>query len=163
MRRLLACRGWANVGYHRTKPTPEVVTPAIDTIVAEGIALDRMYAYPYCAPSRAALISGRLPHHVSSGNIRGATYDGNHSEIGGQGVPRNMTTLSQMLAHAGYWSAFAGLTLELPAFRLASARVAHCVLLVIVMPDLSTVRCMRPGKWDCGFVSLLHCTYRSCI
>jgi arylsulfatase A-like enzyme len=105
---LLACRGWANVGYHRAKPTAEVVTPAIDAIVASGIALDRMYAYPYCAPSRAALLSGRLPHHVSSGNIRGATYDGNHSEIGGQGVPRNMTTLSQMLSHAGYWGAFAG-------------------------------------------------------
>ena len=71
---LLARRGWANVGYHRANPTPEVVTPAIDAIVAEGIALDRMYAYPYCAPSRAALLSGRLPHHVSSGNIRGATY-----------------------------------------------------------------------------------------
>jgi len=101
-------RGWANAGFHRDKPSPEVATPAIDAIVAEGIALDRMYAYPYCAPSRAALLSGRLPQHVSSGNIRGATYDANHTEIGGQGVPRNMTTLPQMLAQAGYWSAFAG-------------------------------------------------------
>lgn len=34
--------GWANVGYHREVPTPEVSTPAIDDIVAGGIQLNRM-------------------------------------------------------------------------------------------------------------------------
>ena len=53
-------------------------------------------------------MSGRMPRHSNPANIRGATYDANHSAVGGQGVPRNMTTVSQMLAHAGYWGVFAG-------------------------------------------------------
>lgn len=100
--------GWGNVGYHRPAPDPEVLTPSIDSIVADGVQLNRMYAYPYCAPSRAAAISGRLPHHVNTANIRGATYDPNATAVGGQGIPRNMTTLPQMLAAAKYWSVFAG-------------------------------------------------------
>jgi arylsulfatase B len=100
--------GWANVGFHREVPSPEVATPNIDAIVQDGVQLNRMYAFPYCAPSRAALMSGRMPRDSNHANIRGATYDYNHTEVGGQGVPRNQTTLSQMLAHAGYWSAFAG-------------------------------------------------------
>ena len=100
--------GWANTGFHRKTPSPEVRTPNIDAIVAGGIQLNRMYAYPFCAPSRAALMSGRMPCNSNHANIRGATYDGNHSEVGGQGVPRNQTVLSQMLAKAKYWSVFAG-------------------------------------------------------
>jgi arylsulfatase A-like enzyme len=100
--------GWANVGFHREVPSKEVVTPAIDAIVQEGVQLNRMYAFPFCAPSRAALMSGRLPRHSNPQNIRGATYNANFSYIGGQGVPRNQTTLSQMLTSAGYWGAFAG-------------------------------------------------------
>ena len=96
------------MGFHRETPSPEVQTPNIDAIVASGIQLNRMYAYPFCAPSRAALMSGRMPRNSNKANIRGATYDGNHSEVGGQGVPRNQTTLSQMLAKANYWAAFAG-------------------------------------------------------
>ena len=93
--------GWANTGFHRETPTPEVATPAIDAIVKDGVQLNRMYAYPYCGPSRAALMSGRMPRHSNPGNIRGASYDPNHTEVGGQGVPRNMTTVSQMLGKAG--------------------------------------------------------------
>ena len=49
-----------------------------------------------------------MPRNSNAANIRGATYDSNHSEVGGQGVPRNQTTLPQMLAKANYWGAFAG-------------------------------------------------------
>ena len=35
--------GWGNVGYHRkhSSPSPEVVTPRLDELVATGIELDR--------------------------------------------------------------------------------------------------------------------------
>jgi len=33
--------GWADVGYHRTENDPEVVTPTIDSLVANGIQLDQ--------------------------------------------------------------------------------------------------------------------------
>lgn len=65
-------------------------------------------AYSFCAPSRASLLSGRLPQYVNAQNIRGATYDPAHPEVGGQGIPRDMTTISQMLAAKNYYSVFAG-------------------------------------------------------
>ena len=34
--------GWSNLGYHRTRPTREVVTPQIDGLVRTGLELDRM-------------------------------------------------------------------------------------------------------------------------
>ena len=60
--------GWANVGYHRNPPTPEVVTPNIDSLVKDGLELDQHYAYQFCSPSRSSLISGRLPIHINDKN-----------------------------------------------------------------------------------------------
>ena len=33
--------GWGNVGYHRSTPTREIVTPNIDALVGEGVELTR--------------------------------------------------------------------------------------------------------------------------
>ena len=53
--------GWGNVGYHRAAspsgPSPEVVTPNIDRLVATGVELDRLYTYKFCSPSRASLMT----------------------------------------------------------------------------------------------------------
>jgi arylsulfatase B len=35
--------GWANVGFHRTDQSREVVTPVIDSLAASGVILDRHY------------------------------------------------------------------------------------------------------------------------
>ena len=36
--------GWTNVGWHSPND-PQVKTPALNQLVAEGLELDRMYAY----------------------------------------------------------------------------------------------------------------------
>jgi arylsulfatase I/J len=102
--------GWGNVGYHRPRDdtSGEVATPHIDALAAEGVRLERMVAYSFCAPSRASVISGRLPYHVSLANIRGTQYNPAHPEVGGAGVPRNMTTLPQRLRSLGYRCHFVG-------------------------------------------------------
>ena len=45
-----------NVGYLRARspagPSPEVVTPFLDELVASGIELERLYTYKFCSPSR---------------------------------------------------------------------------------------------------------------
>ncbi len=50
--------GWASVGFNRAQATPEVVTPNIDALVAEGVKLNRHYVYMVCTPSRSSVQSG---------------------------------------------------------------------------------------------------------
>ena len=66
--------GWANAGYHRSPPTPEVVTPNIDSLVKQGLELDQHYVFKLCSPSRCSLLTGRLPIHVDDNSIHPANY-----------------------------------------------------------------------------------------
>lgn len=49
--------GWNDVGYHGSR----IRTPHIDRLVRDGVELDQHYVQPVCSPTRAALLSGRLP------------------------------------------------------------------------------------------------------
>jgi arylsulfatase A-like enzyme len=49
--------------------------PWIAGLVAEGIQLDRFYAFKYCSPSRSALQSGRNPIHVNVVNANMGLYN----------------------------------------------------------------------------------------
>jgi len=62
--------GWANVGFHaKGQPNEgEVITPNMDQLAAEGIILDRHYAFRFCSPSRSSFLTGRNPIHVNVGN-----------------------------------------------------------------------------------------------
>ena len=95
--------GWANAGYHRDPPTPEVVTPNIDSLVKEGLELDQHYVFKLCSPSRCSLITGRLPIHVNDDNkINPSSYNPNDPISGFQGIPRNMTVIAEKMKQAGY-------------------------------------------------------------
>ena len=94
--------GWANVGYHRNPPTPEVVTPNIDSLVKDGLELDQHYAYQFCSPSRSSFISGRLPIHVNDMNKGIDSYNPDDPISGFAGIPRNMTGIATKLKGAGY-------------------------------------------------------------
>ena len=57
--------GWHGVGWRN----PEVQTPNLDRLATrEGLRLSQHYAYRTCSPSRSALLSGRLAHHVNQAN-----------------------------------------------------------------------------------------------
>lgn len=99
--------GWANLGLHNPG-NPEVVTPNINALIAEGILLDRHYVYKICSPSRCALQSGRNPIHVNvlNDDVR---FHNPLDPIGGQqGIPLNMTTIATKLKAAGYTTHAAG-------------------------------------------------------
>ena len=56
-----------------------VRTPNIDRLAAAGVRFERSYLGSWCMPSRATLLTGRLPHAVESmrmeGEYPGSTYD----------------------------------------------------------------------------------------
>lgn len=100
--------GYSNFAPHRATPTNEVVTPRMDALAAEGILLERHYAFMYCSPSRSAFHTGRNPIHVNVWNddLRVSNYS--EPEWGQGGIPRSMTGLAAKLAAAGYASHHVG-------------------------------------------------------
>jgi hypothetical protein len=83
--------GYGDVGYI----DPAVISPTIDALAEGGVKFGRAYSYCWCAPSRSALMTGRLPPNngVYSG-ASGAYF----------GLSTAYKILPQMLAPAGYVS-----------------------------------------------------------
>lgn len=70
-------------------------TPTLDALAAEGARLDAFYVLPICAPTRAALLTGRYP-------IRYGLQDGAAT------LPASERTLAEALAEVGYRTAIVG-------------------------------------------------------
>ena len=79
----------------------EVATPHLDRMAAEGMRFTDFYvAAPFCSPSRAALLTGRLP--VRCG-VPYVLFPTEHT-----GLPPEEITLAEMLRSAGYATALVG-------------------------------------------------------
>ncbi|MFT7033076.1 MAG: arylsulfatase A-like enzyme [Cyclobacteriaceae bacterium] len=73
-------------------------TPNIDQLASEGVKLTDFYVpVPYCAPSRATLLTGRFP--LRHGLIRNPTPDKGIDNIG---LPGNELTIAEVLQDEGY-------------------------------------------------------------
>jgi hypothetical protein len=100
--------GHNNVGFHARDQAnaAEVQTPVIDSLAAQGVVLDRAYAFRFCSPSRSALLTGRNPIHVNVLNSPLAAWNASDAVGGAAGIPRPMTTLAERLRNeAGYFTA----------------------------------------------------------
>lgn len=82
--------GWNDVGYHGS----QIATPNIDRLAAEGVTLDRFYVQPSCSPTRAALMTGKLPMRL--GIYRPLNKHAEH------GIPLQEKLLPQYLAELNY-------------------------------------------------------------
>lgn len=149
--------GWSNWGTHRVNDSiPEIVTPNLDALAAEGILLDRFYTHKFCGPSRAALQSGRLPIHVTV--VDSNLADTNPSDpVGGfQGIPRNMTGIANVLGRAGYATHMAGVSgwtvvVPRPARQMETANLFQATQ-ALISPALA----LTPQKWHCGVATHDH-------
>ena len=70
--------GHGDVGY----VDPAVISPRIDELARSGVRFGRHYSYMWCAPSRSALMTGRLPPH--NGVYSGASGAYFALSLGGQ-------------------------------------------------------------------------------
>jgi len=73
---------------------PTIRTPNLDRMAAEGLRFTQYYAWCYCTPSRAALLTGRLPVRSGLNRVLGPSSTG--------GVPDSEVTLASALKTRGY-------------------------------------------------------------
>ncbi|XP_065832567.1 arylsulfatase A-like isoform X1 [Oscarella lobularis] len=86
---------------------PTITTPNIDKIAEEGIRFTQWYsAFHVCSPSRAAMLTGRLP--VRSGCAGIKPTGGVFQETAVGGLPLNETTFAELLKKDGYATAAVG-------------------------------------------------------
>ncbi|KAF6288102.1 galactosamine (N-acetyl)-6-sulfatase [Rhinolophus ferrumequinum] len=98
--------GWGDLGVYG-EPSRE--TPNLDRMAAEGMLFPNFYtANPLCSPSRAALLTGRLPirngFYTTNGQARNAYTP---QEVVG-GIPDTELLLPELLKGAGYVSKIVG-------------------------------------------------------
>jgi arylsulfatase A-like enzyme len=73
---------------------PTIRTPSLDRMAAEGMKFTQFYAWCNCNPSRAALLTGRLPVRTGMNRVLGPKSTG--------GIPDHEITLAQSLKSRGY-------------------------------------------------------------
>lgn len=102
--------GWGDIGAYGNQ---SIATPTMDGLAAEGARFTEYFApAPYCTPSRAGLLTGRLPVRT---NLTQVTFPKGSPlnmvmRIGGAGqrLPRHEITVPEVLGAAGYRTAMIG-------------------------------------------------------
>ncbi|QEG00617.1 Arylsulfatase [Stieleria maiorica] len=82
-------QGWGDLGTH---DNPIISTPALDRLAGESVRLNRFYVSPVCAPTRAALLTGRYPERTG---VAGVT---SRREV----MRAGETTIAERFRDAGY-------------------------------------------------------------
>ncbi len=86
---------------------PKFKTPNIDRLAATGARLTQFNCpAPYCAPTRASLLTGRYPFR--NGMTGNPAPDGQRPEEDTLHLPEREITLAQLFQHAGYATGMVG-------------------------------------------------------
>jgi arylsulfatase A-like enzyme len=96
--------GYGDVGFNGCSDIP---TPNIDALAANGVSCtDGYVTEPFCAPSRAAILTGRYQQRYGFEN--NLEYNIANAGNSDQGLPLSEIILPQLLRPAGYVSAAIG-------------------------------------------------------
>ncbi|EMB13628.1 sulfatase-like hydrolase/transferase [Rhodopirellula europaea] len=82
-------QGWGDLASHGNS---KISTPTLDALANQSARLDRFYVSPVCAPTRAALLTGRYPERTGVAGVTG------RREV----MRAEETTLAEMFQAAGY-------------------------------------------------------------
>lgn len=88
-------QGYGDLSIHGN---PHLQTPHIDGLAKSGVQFERFYVNSFCAPTRAALLTGRYPLRTG---VFGVTHNKEAMRI-------NETTIAEALKTAGYRTACIG-------------------------------------------------------
>ncbi len=88
-------QGIGDVGLHGNA---KIRTPELDAFARDGLQLTRFYVEPVCAPTRAALMTGR--YHYRTGVI--------HTSRGGAKMAGDEKTMAEYLKEVGYQTGIFG-------------------------------------------------------
>ena len=88
-------QGWGDLSLH---DNDSIDTPVLDQLAQTGVALDRFYVSPVCAPTRASLLTGR--YHLRTG----CTWVTHRKEV----MRSEEVTIAEILKQAGYQTGIFG-------------------------------------------------------
>ncbi|MBB3699917.1 sulfatase-like hydrolase/transferase [Flammeovirga yaeyamensis] len=92
--------GYADMGF-MPNSAKDIYTPNLDKLASEGTVFTSAYVtHPYCGPSRAGILTGRMPH------VFGAQF--NLAAFSGFGVAKGETFMSDVMQQAGYHTGIVG-------------------------------------------------------
>src|SRR3954469_13409552 len=85
---------------------PKFKTPNLDRMAAEGARLTQFNTpMPFCAPTRASLMTGRYPFRCGLTANPAPDFGGQYKELG---LPTSEITLAQLFHNAGYATGMVG-------------------------------------------------------
>ncbi len=87
---------------------PSIRTPHLDAMAAQGQKWTNFYVQPVCSPSRAALLTGRLPIRNGMYGTPGTTAPRVFRDNAAQGLPLAEVTIAEVLKARAYTTGIIG-------------------------------------------------------